>query len=336
MGILFLKGGLYTTVQDMGRSGYQKSGFHVSGVMDRRAFMLANLLVDNPENEAVLEFTMVGPTIQFTSDTIIAITGGDFGPRINGKEAKMYTAIYVHKDDILECQYAKEGNWGYIAFSSRLDVPMVMGSRSTDTKCKIGGYHGRKLEKGDHIWFRAKKRYLTAFLSRTIPRERYEDEVTTVRVIMGPQDDYFTSDGIQTFLQEEYLVSSECDRMGYRLEGEFIAHNDKGADIISDGIALGSIQVPSHGRPIIMLADRQTTGGYTKIATVISMDIPKVVQCKPQSRIRFQKIEVEEAQRLYLQELKEFDSIREKIHHPCREVLDPRLPAKRIATLFEE
>lgn len=334
MGVLFLKGGLFTTVQDIGRNGYQKSGFHVSGVMDKRAFMIANLLVDNPENEAVLEFTMTGPTLKFTSDTIIAITGGDFNPRINEKEVPMYTAIYVHKDDILEFQYAREGNWGYIAFSSRLDIPMMMGSRSTDTKCKIGGYHGRKLEKGDHIWFRAKRRYLSSFLSRTIPQEHFEEGTITIRVIMGPQDDYFTPEGIQTFLKEEYTVTSECDRMGYRLDGEYIAHNDKGADIISDGIALGAIQVPSNGRPIVMLSDRQTTGGYTKIATVISVDIPKLVQCKEQAKIRFEKISVEEAQKLYLEELEEYDSIREKIHHPCKEVLDPRQSAKRIATLF--
>lgn len=336
MGILFLKGGLFTTVQDIGRNGYQKSGFHVSGVMDKRSFMLANLLVDNPENEAVLEFTMIGPTLKFTSDTIIAITGGDFSPKMNGKEVPMYTAVYAHKNDILEFQYAKEGNWGYVAFSSRLDIPMVMGSRSTDTKCRIGGYHGRKLEKGDQIWFRAKRRYLPSFLSRSIPQEHFEDPLVKIRVVMGPQDDYFTAEGIRTFLNEEYTVTSDCDRMGYRLDGAYIAHNDKGADIISDGIAHGSIQVPSNGRPIVMLSDRQTTGGYTKIATIISVDIPKLVQCKEQTRIRFETISVEKAQKLYLEELETYDVIRQKIHHPCREVLDPRQSAKRIATLFKD
>lgn len=336
MGVLFLKGGLFTTVQDMGRNGYQKSGFHVSGVMDKRSFMIANLLVDNPENEAVLEFTMIGPTLKFTSDTIISITGGDFCPKINGKEAPMYTAIYVHKDDVLEFQYAREGNWGYVAFSSRLDIPMMMGSRSTDTKCRIGGYHGRKMEKGDHIWFRAKRRYLSSFLSRSIPREHFEEQLVKIRVVMGPQDDYFAAEGIQTFLEEEYVVTSDCDRMGYRLDGPYIAHNDRGADIISDGIALGSVQVPSNGRPIVMLSDRQTTGGYTKIATIISVDIPKLVQCKEQTKIRFEKISVAKAQQLYMKELDEYDVIRRKIHHPCREVLDPRQSAKRIAALFKD
>lgn len=336
MGILFLKSGLHTTVQDMGRTGYQKSGFHVCGVMDRRAFLTANMLLDNPENEAVLEFTMVGPTIQFTSDTIIAITGGNFLPKLNGKPVNMYQAVYAHKNDILEFQYAAEGNWGYVAFSSRLDVPMEMGSRSTDTKCRIGGFHGRKIEKGDQIWFRSKRRYLTSFLSRKLEPASFQNNVTEIRVVLGPQDDYFSKQGVDTFLSSEYMLTSDCDRMGYRLEGEYIAHNEKGSDIISDGIAFGSIQVPAHGKPIIMLADRQTTGGYTKIATVASVDIPKLVQCKTDEKVRFKAIDVEEAQELYLAELKEFDVMHEKIHRVCREVLDPRITAKRVAALFKD
>lgn len=336
MGVQFLKGGLHTTVQDMGRNGYQNSGFSVSGVMDKRSFMIANILVDNPENEAVLEFLMIGPTLKFTSDTIISITGGNFSPTINGKSVPMYRAIYAHKNDILEFKYALSGAFGYIAFSSRLDIPVVMGSRSTNTKCKIGGFHGRKLEKGDEIWFRSKKRYLPYFLSRKIEPEDFTSEKEEIRVIMGPQEDSFSKQGIKTFLSEEYIISSDCDRMGYRLEGEYIAHNEQGADIISDGIAFGAIQVPQHGKPIIMLADRQTTGGYTKIATVISVDIPKLVQRKEGHKIKFKKISVEEAQTLYLDELKKYDEIRASIHHPCREVLDPRLTAKRVRTLFHD
>lgn len=334
MGVLFIKAGFFTTVQDQGRTGYQKSGFSVSGVMDRRAFILANLLIDNPENEAVLEFTMIGPTLKFTSDTIIAITGGDFSPKLNGKEVARYTAIYVHKNDVLEMGYAKNGSWGYIAFSSKLDIPIIMGSRSTHVKSGIGGYHGRKLKKKDQIWFRAKKRYLSYFLSRTIQSEDYSAKNQIIRVIMGPQDSYFSKQGLHTFLNSSFVLTSECDRMGYRLDGNYIAHNDKGADIISDGISFGTIQVPAHGKPIIMLADRQTTGGYTKIANVISVDIPKLVQLKEGQKIHFQSVTIEEAQKLYLDELREYDMVRNKIHHPCREVLDPRITAKRLVTLF--
>lgn len=145
MGIRVLKGGMMTTVQDLGRTGYQSQGFSVSGVMDVRSFKIANLLLDNPENEAVLEFTLIGPTLEFTSETIISITGGDFRPQINGKPAKMYTAIYMHRGDILTFGGARTGTRGYIAFSSYLDVPVVMGSRSTNIKCQIGGYKGLSL-----------------------------------------------------------------------------------------------------------------------------------------------------------------------------------------------
>ena len=130
---------------------------------------------------------------------------------------------------------------------------------------------------------------------------------------MGPQEDYFTEQGIHTFLNNDYTLTSQSDRMGYRLEGEFIEHNEKGADIISDGIALGSIQVPAHGKPIIMLADRQTTGGYTKIATVVSVDIPKLVQCKFNKKIRFVAVAVDVAQQLYLDEIAEFEDLKNKL-----------------------
>lgn len=298
MGIRILKGGMMTTVQDLGRTGYQSQGFPVAGVMDVRSFKIANLLLDNPENEAVLEFTLIGPTLEFTSATIIAITGGDFQPMINGEPAPMYTAIYMNKGDILKFGSARTGSRGYIAFSSYLDIPVVMGSRCTNMKSSIGGFKGRKL-----------------------------------RVVMGPQEDQFSKRGIETFLNSEYTVTSDFDRMGCRLEGPFVAPKET-SDIISDGIAMGSVQVPSHGKPIILLADRQTTGGYAKIATVASVDIPKLVQCKTDHKIRFRPVTVQEAQKLYLDEVKELDAMRKTIHQPCREVLDCRLVAKRLTKLF--
>lgn len=334
MGIRILKGGMLTTVQDLGRNGYQSQGFSVAGVMDVRSFKIANLLLDNPENEAVLEMTLIGPTLEFTSATIIAITGGDFGPRVNGKEVPMYTALYMNKGDVLEFKSARTGSRGYIAFSSYLDIPVVMGSRCTNLKSRIGGFKGRKLEAGDYINFRVKRRYLPFFLSRKLEGDHFEEEETTLRVVMGPQDDLISKQGIQTFLESEYTVTSEFDRMGCRLEGPFIAPKAT-SDIISDGIAFGAIQVPSHGKPIILLSDRQTTGGYAKIATVASVDIPKLVQRKTDHKIHFQAITVQEAQKLYLKEMQELDAMREQIHKPCKEVLECRLVAKRLRTLFE-
>ena len=214
MGVRVLKGGMLTTVQDLGRTGYQSQGFGVSGVMDVRSFKIANLLLDNPENEAVLEFTLMGPTLEFTSETIIAITGGDFQPQVNGKPIKNYTAVYIHRGDILSFRGARTGSRGYIAFSSYLEIPVVMGSRSTNIKCGLGGFKGRRLLDGDYISFRAKRRYLPYFLSRSLDLNEFDQDNITLRVIMGPQDDAFTAAGKETFLSSEYVVTSEFDRMG--------------------------------------------------------------------------------------------------------------------------
>lgn len=333
MGFRVLKAGMQTTIQDLGRYGYQSQGISVSGAMDVRSFKIANLLLDNPENEAELEICLIGPTLKFTSATIIAITGGDFSPTLNGEPVPMYTAVYVEKNDVLKFASARSGARCYVAFSSYLDVPVVMGSRSTNMKSKTGGFKGRPLKEDDYIGFRIKRRYLPFFLSRHLDIRDYEETAVTLRVIPGPQTDMFTKQGIETFYAGEYTVTSDFDRMGCRLDGPFVSTKN-GSDIISDGIAFGAVQVPSHGKPIIMLSDRQTTGGYAKIATVASVDIPKLVQRKTDHRIRFKAVTVEEAQALYLEEIQELENMRKAIHVPCKEVLDCRLVAKRLTKLM--
>ena len=201
-------------------------------------------------------------------------------------------------------------------------------------KCVIGGFKGRRLKDGDYIGFRIKRRYLPFFLSRSLDLDEFDYEDVTLRVVMGPQDDVFTAAGRETFLNSEYTVTSDFDRMGCRLEGPFIAYKTT-ADIISDGIAFGSVQVPSHGKPIVLLSDRQTTGGYAKIATVISVDIPKLAQCKTDNKVRFQAVTVEEAQQLLLDEVAEINELRRQIYQPCKEVLECRLVAKRLSRLFQ-
>lgn len=336
MGFRVLKGGLLTTVQDMGRTGFQSQGFGVGGVMDRRSFRIANLLLDNPENEAALECTLIGPTLEFTSPMIIALAGGDFRPELNDEPVKMYTALYVKKGDVLRVGSARTGRTCYIAFSNYLSVPVVLGSRSTNLKCGIGGFKGRKLEAGDYIETRITRRqYLPYFLSRTLPLHEFDSDAVTVRVIMGPQEDRFSKKGLETFLTAEYTVSADFDRMGLRLDGPFI-ESKKGSDIISDGIAYGAIQVPSHGKPIVLLSDRQTTGGYAKIAAAASVDIPKLAQRRTGDRIRFVPITVQQAQRLLHEEEAEMQEYRNRIHRPCKEVLEVRLTAKRIEALMGE
>ena len=295
MSITVLNPGLLTTVQDLGRVGYQQFGVSVSGVMDPRATTIANILVDNPDGEAVLECTMMGPHLQFNKANVIAITGGDLGATLDGQPVQTYRAIKVEAGQVLRFTAPKKGCRAFIAFAGGLDIPEVMGSRSTYMKAKIGGFKGRKLEKGDEIGFRApapelRNLNLRSMAPEFVPRAEY-----TVRVVLGPQDDYFTDAGIQTFLSEVYTVTPEFDRMGCRLEGAAIQHKD-GGDIISDGIAFGAIQVPSAGKPIIMLGDRQTTGGYTKIANVISADFRILAQLKTGDKVRFEKVSVKAAQ----------------------------------------
>ena len=295
MSITVLNPGLLTTVQDLGRVGYQQFGVSVSGAMCPRSAILANILVGNEDGEAVLECTMMGPHLQFNQATCIAITGGDLMPTLDGKPIPNYTAVKVEAGQVLKFTMPKAGCRAFIAFAGGLDIPEVMGSRSTYMKAKIGGVEGRKLAKDDVIGFRAPKAELKnmnfrSMASEFVPRKEY-----TVRVVLGPQDDYFTDAGIQTFLSEVYSVTAEFDRMGCRLEGAVIQHKD-GGDIISDGIAFGAIQVPSSGQPIIMLGDRQTTGGYTKIANVISADFRILAQLKQGDKVRFEKVTVKAAQ----------------------------------------
>ncbi|MEG0855371.1 MAG: biotin-dependent carboxyltransferase family protein [Terrisporobacter sp.] len=335
MGVKFHHGGLFTTVQDFGRTGYQDVGFSVCGAMDKKSLAIANMLVDNKEDEAGLEITLVGPKMEFTKDNFIAITGGNLNPKINGKEAPMYKAIFVSKYDILTFENAKFGARAYIAFAGGLSIEAIMGSKSTNVKCFLGGYKGRVLKEGDLIQFVSPKDYLPNYLSRNIDYKEKQNKEITLRVVLGPQDDAFTENGINTFFKGAYKITNEFDGMGCRLDGPKIEHKSS-ADIISDGIVLGSIQIPSHGKPIIMLTDRQTTGGYTKIGTVISIDIGKLAQSKVGDMIKFENISLEKAQNLYRQEIQNIGKIKKEINKPCIEVLNPRSTSKKIERLLNK
>ena len=315
MGIQIINGGFLTTIQDMGRYGYQETGMSVSGVMDTRAASLANILVGNDTNEAVIEITMMGPTMKFTEDEIIAVTGGDLGAKLDGTPLPRYEAVSVKAGQTLSFMGLYGGSRAYIAFAGGLDIPVVMGSRSTNLKSKIGGYEGRKLGAGDSIGFRAPAAWLPNMAERRYELPSFPSKERTLRVVMGPQDDCFTEKGIETFLTGTYTISNEYDRMGCRMEGDVIEHKN-GGDIITDGISFGAVQVPSHGNPIVMMADHQTTGGYTKIANVISVDLPVLAQCMPGMKIHFQKVTVDEAQDLYCREKEELRELAEKLNTP--------------------
>ena len=292
--------GALTTVQDAGRYGYQSSGIQTSGVMDHKAYEEANALVGNTGGEAVLEATLFGGVMEVTADTVAAVTGADMEPKVNNVPCGMNRPVLLRAGDTLSLDMAKSGCRSYIAFAGGVDVPVVLGSRSTNMKCRMGGYKGRPLQTGDAfetgLWEEEAAERYEEVRDRSFPAEAYTSPIE-VRVIEGPQAEYFTEKGKETFYSARYTISDQSDRMGYRLEGEAIESVD-GTDIISDGIAFGAVQVPASGRPIVLLADRQTTGGYAKIATVCSFDIPRLVQGKPGDTVCFRRISLEEAQRI--------------------------------------
>jgi len=301
--------GLLTTVQDLGRYGYQQYGVPVSGAMDSFALRVGNLLVGNDEGEAGLEITLVGPELKVLEDTVIAVTGGDLDPTLDGKSLPMWEVVLVKKGSKIAFRAPKSGCRAYLTVTGGIDVPKLMGGKSTYIKAQIGGLEGRPLHAGDRLKT-APSRRPQDLAGRKVPKELipvYTGECA-LRVVMGPQDDLFTEEGVRTFLASEYVITPQSDRMGYRLTGPKITHKTA-ADIISDGIPLGAVQVPGDGMPIIMLADRQTTGGYTKIATVITADISKLAQAKPGDKIRFGRVGVEEAHA----DLKEYEQNVQKI-----------------------
>ncbi|MCC6109724.1 MAG: biotin-dependent carboxyltransferase family protein [Denitrobacterium sp.] len=340
MGVTANKPGVCTTVQDAGRFGYLGSGFSPSGVMDRRAFRIANLLVDNPENAPVLEFCLAGPTLRFTAPTFIALTGGDFGATIDGAPVPLYTALQVRRGSVLALNASRTGVYGYLAVAGgSFKIGPVMGSTSTNLKCRIGGWHGRKLEAGDYLPFATPAvDYLPNLASHAVEDANafYEFNADTVRlrVVPGPQEDLFTEEGIETFYGSPFTVTGKCDRMGFRLDGD-VVRTRHGSDIVSDGIALGAVQVPDHGRPIIMLADRQTTGGYAKIGTVATVDIPKLVQSRPGRTIRFERISVQEAQALLHDDEVRMCALAKMVKRPCFGGLSPRKTARRLTPILE-
>ena len=341
MGFVVKKPGVITTVQDGGRFGYQGSGFSTNGVMDRRAYRIANLLVENDPNDPVLEFALAGPTVRFTTNTIFAITGGDFSPTLDGQPVPAYAAIMARRGSILRFKASRIGCYGYLAIAGGgVQVPKVMGSRSTNLKCEFGGWRGGPLSPGDYLPFSTKSMdFLPNLGSHRIDGDdefyQFDRSEITVRVVPGPQEDMFTDRGVETFYSQPFTVTPKCDRMGYRLDGPEI-ETKSGSDIISDGIAFGAVQVPSHGRPIIMLADRQTTCGYAKIGTVATVDIPRLVQRAPGSKVRFQPVSVQEAQRLLREEAQLFEQLALKVRRPSADGISPRRTARRLAPILEE
>lgn len=293
--ITIMKPGLLTTIQDKGRWGYQAYGMPVAGAMDRYAYRIANILAGNSCDAAVVEMTVLGATFHFDSEVLVSICGADMQGTLNGEKITNWSSFYVAAGSELAFGYVVNGCRSYLAVHGGIDVPVVLGSRSTYTRAGVGGVDGKALPVGCTLTVGNQQAGVAGQL-RTLPAifiPQYASALE-VRVLLGPQDDLFTDDGIATFFNSEYTISVEADRMGYRLEGPPIKHSGT-ADIISDALCQGAIQVPGHGMPIVMMADRGTTGGYAKIGTVIGPDLTWLAQAKPGDSVRFIQCSDEQA-----------------------------------------
>lgn len=302
MSVEILYPGLLTTVQDLGRRGRAAQGFGECGACDKFRYALAVLLSGNSHPVAALECTLIGPTLRFGADALAAICGS-VHPLRNGRPVRVNGPIILRAGDVLEIGQIR-GARAYVCTMGGIDVPEVLGSRSTDLRCHIGGLEGRALRAGDRLPLAAhppETAMLSVIARASKARVPLPPSGNTVRAVPGPQLDRFSQVGIQTFFGAEYALTPNSDRMGLRLAGapvEAVA----GMDILSDAILEGSVQISPNGQPVVMLCDHQTLGGYAKIATVIPTDIPILAQMRPGDRVRFQAIDASSAVGLYRRE----------------------------------
>jgi KipI family sensor histidine kinase inhibitor len=282
--------GLMTTVQDLGRPGWRRYGVPASGALDRGAHVAANLAVGNAPGAATLELSFPGPRLRAAAPAEIAVTGADFTPRHNGAPIDPGRPLWVQPGDVVEFAEPRGGQWAYLSVAGGFDVPEVLGSRSTYVRGGLGGVEGRPLRAGDVLGRGEggpglRRRQRAASLAR---------QHDAIRVVLGPQIDAFSADAQTGWLAGAFEVTAQRDRSGMRLRGPGLRHKSS-AEILSDGLLPGAVQVPAEGHPIVILADGPTTGGYCKIASVISADLDRVAQAPPGSALRFEAVAVAEA-----------------------------------------
>ena len=293
-----VRAGLFDTLQDLGRIGHMALGMPTAGAMDRIGLTLANALAGNPANTAGLEIGVMGPDLLVEADSVRVALVGPLSPALIESEGAPPKPIetdrshMLKRGQVLRVGMIEGASTAYLAVAGGFAIAPFMGSLSTYSRAGIGGFDGRKLGAGDALPLAAEQ--AAAGDDRKLGGP-FDYGGGPIRVVWGPQDDYFTEAGRRTFMTAEYKVSKEADRMGIRFEGPTIEHA-KGADIISDGIGPGAIQVPGAGLPIVLLADRQTVGGYSKIATVASVDLPRLGRLLPGRTVRFTAVTVEEAE----------------------------------------
>jgi antagonist of KipI len=327
--IKVIKPGLLTTIQDLGRYGYQKYGVIVSGSMDPLAHKISNLLVGNAVDEAVLEITLMGPALEFEGTSLISICGGDLSPTINGKPVPLRRSLLIKAGSVLKFGASKNGCRSYLAIAGGFNVKTVMNSKATYVRAGIGGLNGRSLQAGDNLESGTINKESANIIDYLLPYVENSDfteidwsissefissyhQKKSIRVIPGTEYDLFSEESREHFFNKPFKVSSQSDRMGYRLEGPSL-HLDEEFDMISEAVVFGTIQVPPNGKPIILLADRQTTGGYPRMGYIASVDLPLIAQTKPGEELTFTMISHEQAQELYIDRERQLNHLKQGI-----------------------
>lgn len=320
MGLSINSPGLLTTIQDGGRWGYQKEGVIVSGAMDTVALRIGNILLGNKEGEAALEITLSGPEIYFEEDLLIAITGADLSPRINQQAAPLWRPIYLKRGSTLTFGRPLSGCRAYLTVAGGLGIQEVLNSSSTYLRAAFGGWKGRALKAGDLIPAKGRQAKDHAFLkclgispgeesfahARWTPSPYLYPNYSnspTIRAIIGPEYEWFSGNSQEAFWENDYLLTPQSDRMGARLKGSSLTLNEN-KELLSTAVTFGTVQVPSEGNPIVLMADHPTTGGYPRIAQLASADLPVLAQLPPGKAVKFKKVSLQEAQQLYIQQEK--------------------------------
>jgi antagonist of KipI len=292
--------GLFTTVQDLGREGFGPIGVSASGAADPISLRIGNRLVGNPEGAAALEMTLVGGAFRFERAAVIAGTGADFGPSLDGVALPMWTSIKIREGETVRFGHSRSGARAYLCVQGGIAVEPFLGSASTHVLSGLGGFEGRALRKGDRVKLGAanshfRKTALSAKALESLQRRK------VIRVTDGPQSDWFAESSWKTLCGNTFRISEQSNRMGIRLEGPPI-QLEASREMITEGVSLGAIQVPPSGQPIILFVEQQTTGGYPKIANVISADLHSLGQLRPRDEIRFERIEMSEARSLLIRQ----------------------------------
>lgn len=329
MSFTVLRPGLLTTVQDLGRHGYQKDGILVSGAMDAVALRTANLLVGNVEEAAGLEISLLGPRIRFEADHLLALTGANLSPTIEGRPVGLNRPVWVRAGTELAFGAPVLGSRAYLAVAGGLDVAPVLGSRSTYLRAGFGGLHGRALQAGDVLPVAAPTP-IGQQLSRAVASTRgaatwaqaswhatpqpYPPQVPQrIRAIAGPEYEQFSISSQQAIWEQDFTVTPQADRMGYRLQGPALVRTTD-AELLSSAVTFGTVQVPASGQAIVLLADHQTTGGYPRLVQVITADFSALAQLRPGQLFRFEQVSLADAHALYLAQERRLHALQRAIH----------------------